>query len=56
MQERSDWRVMISLQPDLANDIKTLAHQLGINYQAVMKVLMDEALRARKANAKRDGE
>jgi hypothetical protein len=42
------WRMVISLTKSMTADVKTIADELGINWQATIKVLLDDAIKARK--------
>lgn len=42
-----EWRLIVDFKPEQTAEIKQVAERLGINYQATVKILIDEAIRAR---------
>jgi hypothetical protein len=46
-----EWRLIVDFKPAKTLEIKQIADRLGINYQATVKMLIDEAIRARQEQA-----
>ena len=46
--EKDTWRLIVDFKNPMAGDVKALADKLGINWQATVKVLVEEALIARR--------
>jgi hypothetical protein len=46
-----EWRLIVDFKPAQTSEIKQIADRLGINYQATVKMLIDEAVRARQEQA-----
>jgi hypothetical protein len=46
--EKDTWRLLVDFKKPMATDIKAIAETLGINWQATIKILIEEALMARK--------
>lgn len=46
--EKDTWRLIVDFKNPMAGDVKGLADKLGINWQATVKVLVEEALTARR--------
>ena len=46
--EKDTWRLLVDFKKPMATDIKAMAETLGINWQATIKILIEEALMARK--------
>ncbi len=46
--EKDTWRLIVDFKSPMADEIKALADKLGINWQATVKVLVEEALTARR--------
>ena len=44
----NSWRTVISLTKKMTDDVKAIADELGINWQATIKVLLDDAIKARR--------
>ena len=46
--EKDTWRLLVDFKKPMATDIKAMAETLGINWQATIKILIEEALMARR--------
>ena len=46
--EKDSWRLLVDFKRPMAADIKAIAETLGINWQATIKILIEEALMARR--------
>lgn len=46
--EKDSWRLLVDFKRPMAADIKAIAETLGINWQATIKILIEEALMTRR--------